>query len=364
MSERLDLLRFDPGLSERIWGGTKLRDRFGLPTPDEQVIGEAWLVADHAQHESVVSEGPLAGQTLRDIMERHAPALLGPRAKPTVHGRFPLLLKLLDSSQPLSVQVHPDDADAQRMGEPDVGKTEMWHVLHADPGGELICGLQRDVRAETLARAVRDGSVETLMTRFGVEAGTSVFVPAGTVHAVGAGIVLAEIQQNSDLTYRLYDWGRLQPDGTPRELHVDKALEVIHFGSPHAGPARALAYDAQGATRQVLAACRYFAAERVEMSGAMDRPTRGESFHIVLAVAGRLAVEAGAMSPPLRPGQAVLVAAEQTVFRVEGEGTWLDYYVPDLERDIQAPLRQAGHAPEAIARLGGDPATSDLRGST
>ncbi len=362
MNRQLGLLQFAPAYFERIWGGTRLQDVLGMDTPRDKVIGEAWMLADHPQHESVVTQGPWAGKTLRELLEHDAPAILGSRAPLTIHGRFPLLLKLLDSAQPLSVQVHPNDEDAKRLGEPDVGKTEMWHVFQAAPGSELICGMDPKVERDAFAQAVGDGSVEQLMTSFKVEEGTSTFVAAGTVHAIGGGILLAEIQQNSDITYRLYDWGRLQDDGTPRQLHVDKGIEVIHFGSPHGGAASPLAYGVEGGTCTVLAACRYFSAELLEIDGRFERATRGESFHIVLAKSGAVSIAVkGEAAIALLPGETVLVPAACAAYTLKGQGQCLDYYVPDLAQDITAPLQQAGHAADAIVRLGGDPASSDLR---
>ena len=361
MAGDVPLLHFSDRYYERIWGGHRLRESFGKNTPAGEPIGEAWLISDHAGDESVVDEGTLAGRSIRDLLEENACAILGAGAQLTVHGRFPLLLKLLDSADNLSVQVHPDDACAVRLGEPDVGKTEMWHVLSADPGSKLICGLDPEVSAGRFAGAVQDGSIEELMTRFEVAPGTSAFVAAGTVHAIGGGIVLAEIQQNSDLTYRIYDWGRVQTDGTARELHVDKALEAIHFGSPHGGAAEPLDYAQGDLTRSVLAACRYFAAERVTLDGGATCVTHGHSFHIVLGVSGDVDVTAGASHRIVAPGEAVLVPGGYEQFAVEGRGDFLVYYVPDLPRDVVGPLRAAGHPEDAIVRLGGDPAYSDLR---
>ena len=198
--ERLPILRFEEGYFERIWGGQKLESFYGKPIPAAKPIGEAWIVADHAAHESRVDGGPCAGKTLGQLLEADAPGLLGTCAKATVHGRFPLLLKILDAHDVLSVQAHPDDACAERLGEPDVGKTEMWHVLDAEPGSELICGLDPGAGGEAFAAAVRNGSLEDLMVRFAVTEGDSVFVPAGTVHAIGRGILLAEIQQELDIS--------------------------------------------------------------------------------------------------------------------------------------------------------------------
>ena len=354
------LLRFEEAYFERIWGGAKLHTLLGKDTPPDKVIGEAWLVSDHAEHESVVADGAHQGRSLRELVETAPQAVLGSRARRTPDGRFPLLLKLLDSAQSLSVQVHPDDATAKRLGEPDVGKTEMWHVFDADPGSELICGLDPAVGPEEFASSVADGSIERTVTRFNAPAGTTAFVAAGTVHAIGGGILLAEIQQNSNITYRIYDWGRVDTDGNPRELHVEKALEATHFGSPHGGPAHPLAYPQDGATIHVLAACRHFAAELIEIENAFTRPLSGGTFHLVLAKTGALEVHGGDTAYTLAPGEVVLLPGCLEAYTVAGPATYLDYYVPDLERDVVEPLLAAGHSPEAIVRLGGAPGTSDL----
>ncbi|NIA15317.1 MAG: mannose-6-phosphate isomerase [Nitrospiraceae bacterium] len=347
--DNVGLLRFHEGFFERVWGGSKLRILYGKDTPDKP-IGESWVISDHSSHESVVSEGPYAGQTLRQLLEANADAILGSRPTLTVHGRFPLLLKILDAADVLSVQVHPDDEAAKRLGEPDVGKTEMWHVLQADLGSELICGLEPSVTAASLASAIDDGSIEAQMARFPATEGTSLFVPAGTVHAICGGSVLAEIQQNSDLTYRLYDWGRVGTDGKPRELHVEKAMAVTHFGKPSPGPTEPLRHERHGIPCAVLAACRDFAAELYEMCGAITRTTGGESFHILLAKSGTITVAAAGSETTLSPGEAVLVPGCLDAYSASGEGALLDYYVAGLEADIAAPLLAAGHPEASLAR--------------
>ncbi|HOZ46201.1 MAG TPA: class I mannose-6-phosphate isomerase [Candidatus Hydrogenedentes bacterium] len=346
------VIEFTPVFFERIWGGSRLAQRIGLNPPADKTIGEAWLLSDHAECESVVTSGPFEGETLGALLKRAPAAILGSHAPQTIHGRFPLLLKLIDSDQPLSVQVHPSDDDARRLGEPDVGKTEMWHILSADPGSELICGLEEGVTRDALARAIAEGSVEGLVRRFQVQSGDSVFVPAGRVHAIGAGIVLAEIQQNSNITYRLYDWGRLQADGTARTLHVDKSLEVAAFASSKGGKLTPLGYDRAGARCALLAACRYFAAEEVCVSGHLTRETGGTSFHIMLLKSGRIQVAAMGAGAPLRPGHAILMAGQASVLEMTGEGELLEYYVPVMEQDIVVPLRAAGHSDRAIEALG------------
>lgn len=346
-------LRFKEHYFERIWGGRRLESIFGKAIPPDVPIGEDWLISDHPSAGSVVSEGPLAGTTLRQLIEQNAAAILGSRASLTVHGRFPLLLKILDSTDWLSVQVHPDDACAARLGEPDVGKTEMWHVLHADPGSELICGLDPNIRADEFVMAAHEGNLEDQLPRFTVSTGDSVFVRAGTVHAIGGGILLAEIQQNSDLTYRIHDWNRTDASGTPRELHLDKSREATHFGAQHGGKAAPIDLpDApEGGERLLLAACQYFAAERVACASTWQRNTRGESFHILLCIEGVVRIEAGDGQIELAPGQAAMVPGCFQEFVVNGHGALLDYYVPDRELDIEIPLRAAGHSHDTLQSL-------------
>ncbi len=355
------LMRFTPIFMDRVWGGDKLADYLQEPLPTGGVIGEAWLISDHPTAESVVAEGPDRGRTLRELLAADADAILGRLATLTPHGRFPLLLKILDAGSALSVQVHPDDACAQRLSEPDVGKTEMWHVIQANAGSELVCGLDPGMDAMGFRAAVERDEIESAMARFETAPGDSVFVSAGTVHAIGGGILLAEIQQNSDLTYRIYDYNRPGPDGTLRELHVEKAAEAIHFGSSHTGKNESLQMPAEnGAVRRVLAACRYFAAERWDLDGLSAHETHGDSFHIVLTIDGPVQVVTTDGAMTLASGQAVIVPAASGGYTVEGNGAVLVYYVPNLARDIVEPLSAAGHDMAAIVRLGGDPSTSDL----
>jgi mannose-6-phosphate isomerase len=326
----MGLLRFEEAYFERIWGGEKLRTLYGKSIPPNALIGEAWLVADHPQHESIVAEGSHRGRTLRSLLEEYPQEILGARPRLTPHGRFPLLLKILDAADLLSVQVHPDDACAMQLVEPDAGKTEMWHVLQADPHSELICGLKPDVTPEALTQSIHDGSIERLMQRFEVSAGDSVFVPAGTIHAIGAGVVLAEIQQNSDLTYRLYDWQRVDASGGPRPLHVEKALKAIHFGCRVSGFGFRVSTASSlrpPASSFLLAKCPYFVAERVRVRDSCERAVQGETFHIVLVIAGPLAFVTGDGETNLCAGQALLVPGSAPGFRVRGVGAFLDYYV-------------------------------------
>lgn len=355
------ILTFLPVFMERIWGGDKLSAYLGREPDTDARIGEAWLVSDHAACASTVAEGLHAGKTLRQLMEAHGSKLLGDRVSPTPDGRFPLLLKLIDAGDILSVQVHPDDEQAIRLGEPDVGKTEMWHVLEADMGATLTSGLCAGVTQAGFSRRLRQGDVAPLLRRFAVAPGDSVFVAAGTIHAIGAGILLAEIQQNSDITYRLFDWNRVGADGQPRELHIDKALAVLDFSAAHGGRVAPLRYTEGTVVREVLSACRYFAAEKVSLHGEADFNTGGTSFHIVLSLEAPLTLRTENNACELRPGAAALIPGAAGAWQAVGRGTFLDYYVPYLPTDIIEVLRRHGYADEQIALLGGATPANDLR---
>lgn len=218
-------LLFEARFKERVWGGRTLEQLFGKRLPAGRTIGESWEVADRPGDSSVVRNGPLAGKDLRWLMETHAAELLG--FTPREGARFPLLLKLLDARDDLSLQVHPPGHLAADMGgEP---KTEMWYVAAADPGSKLYVGLRRGVTKAEFEAKVRDGSVAECFHQVQVQAGDAMFLPSGRVHALGKGLVIFEIQQNSDTTYRVFDWHRLGLDGKPRELHIEQSLRSIDF---------------------------------------------------------------------------------------------------------------------------------------
>lgn len=227
-------LTFEPLFQERVWGGRRLEERFGRDLPAGAVIGESWELSDRPGAESVVDEGPLAGRTLGELWRgEDRRALFGSRAVGAGE-RFPLLVKLLDCEQTLSVQVHPPaDVAAELGGEP---KTEMWVVLDAEPGAHVLLGLRRGVGREAFEAALRGGEdVTQLLHRVEVGVGDVVLLPSGRVHAIGGGLLLAEIQQNSDTTFRVYDYDRPGLDGRPRALHVAESLQAIDWADAEPG---------------------------------------------------------------------------------------------------------------------------------
>jgi mannose-6-phosphate isomerase len=217
---------FQPIFKDRIWGGRELEWLYAKKIPAGQPIGESWEISDRPGDASVIANGSLAGKDLRWLMEHHAAEILG-GAKPAAAGRFPLLCKILDAREKLSLQVHPPASKAAELkGEP---KTEMWFIADAAPGASLYVGLKRDVTRAEFERKIADGSVAECFHRISVQAGDTMFLPSGRVHAIGDGLVIFEIQQNSDTTYRVFDWNRVGLDGKPRELHVAQSLASIDF---------------------------------------------------------------------------------------------------------------------------------------
>ena len=345
---KIGILKFHETYVERIWGGNKLRQVLGRSIDATAPIGEAWLIADHPSCESVVAEGMFQGKTLRNLMEMNGADILGTHAKPTPAGRFPLLLKLIDAGDVLSVQVHPDDAQVAALNEPDAGKTEMWYVLDADPESTLLSGLCEGVTRESFEAALEKGDTATLMHSFPVSKGDSVFVPAGNVHAIGAGILLAEIQQNSDITYRLFDWNRVDSNGNARELHIEKALAVMNFNSGLGERITPLTYTENGVKHELLATCPYFAAERLIFSSHAEFETGGKSFHIVQALNETVTIGSQNSQCNLSPGEAALVPASTGKWYIGSAGSVLHYYVPDIQKDIIALLQQHGHSEEYL----------------
>ena len=217
---------FKPIFKDRIWGGRELERLYDKKIPAHQPIGEAWEISDRPGDASIIVNGPLAGKDLRWLMENHALEILGD-AKPAAEGRFPLLCKILDAREKLSLQVHPPARQTKALnGEP---KTEMWFIAAAALGASLYVGLKRGVTRAEFERKIADGSVADCFHRIPVKAGDTMFLPSGRVHAIGDGLVIFEIQQNSDTTYRVFDWNRVGLDGKPRELHIAQSLASIDF---------------------------------------------------------------------------------------------------------------------------------------
>ena len=295
-------LRFAPVFRRYLWGGRQLGTVLNKPIGAE-TCAESWEVVDHGADQSVVTNGPLRGKTLGEIVREFGPELLGQYHPQT---QFPLLFKFIDAAQPLSVQVHPDDARAALLTPPDFGKTEAWVVLAAQSGSLIYAGLKRGFDRAALEREVDRGTSELCLHRFEPKVGDCMFLPAGVVHALGAGILIAEIQQSSDTTYRLFDWNRVGPDGSPRPLHIEPALDAIDYAYGPVSPQRPEPTDHPGVER--LVACDKFLLERWTLSpDAM--PVSGGVCRIVSVIAGRMAISSSGERTELQVGDTVLVPA-------------------------------------------------------
>ncbi len=344
-------LLLEPQYDSKIWGGRRLQTVLGKTLPLDGPVGESLESGDDAR----VVNGPLAGMTLREVIEHDARGLLGSRGMAASHpfGDFPLLVKFIDASDVLSLQLHPDDTGAEPLGKR--GKTEAWYIVEAQPGSSLITGMSRPANPEEVRASIENGSFEALLERRVVTGGEPLMVPAGTMHAIGEGVLLYEIQQSCDVTFRLYDWGRVDSHGRPRDLHLEQALVALR-ADRHAVVAQPLVRDRW---REVLAACRYFALERWQISSAHHLPnTNGATFRLLSGIQGQAHLQAGASSLDLSLGQTVLLPADMPEITISGTATLLCGYIPDLRQDIAAPLLATGHPPERIARLAGD--TGDL----
>jgi mannose-6-phosphate isomerase len=282
-------MTFEPVLKDYIWGGRNL-EKLGRVLPATGPVAESWEIAGHEDGTARVDNGIYAGQLLTQVHAELGLELIGRNnAWAQERGKFPLLVKLLDASRPLSVQVHPDDAYALKHEGNELGKTEMWVILHAEPTAELILGVKQGTTRQGFAQAIAENQLEPYLHRVPVQAGDHVCVPAGTLHAIMGGLIIAEIQQNSNTTYRVYDWGRLDAQGKPRPLHVDKALHVINFQlvEPRLNPP-ALLSDAGGVRRWLLCRNRYFVTERLELAAGAGYhgACTGDTLEIWGALAG------------------------------------------------------------------------------
>ena len=298
-------LKFQPIFKERVWGARNLERLYRKPLPPSVPIGESWEITDRPGDVSVVANGPLAGRDLRWLMENHARELLGNAA--ALNGRFPLLIKILDAQDTLSLQVHPPASKAVELkGEP---KTEMWFITEAQPGAALFVGLRRGVTRADFERKIGDGTVAECFHRHDVTAGDAMFLPSGRVHAIGAGNVIFEIQQNSDTTYRVFDWNRVGLDGQPRELHIPQSLASIDFNDFE--PALESRHTEQrgDATVRPVAKCPLFTVEQIGLAVGKSVPLPPQTMHIIGVVSGDITVESSGENLSLRAGEFCLVPA-------------------------------------------------------
>lgn len=276
----MEPIAFSPIYMTRVWGGRSLETVYQRDLPDDQPYGESWEMSDRADEQSIVSSGPFAGKSLHDLWTNHREEIFG---EDLTGDRFPLLIKILDARDDLSIQVHPPAEVADELGgDP---KTEMWYIADCDPGAKLYIGLKDGCTRESFERSLAEGTVEEQVHAVSPRAGESIFIPSGRLHAIGAGFIIYEIQQNSDTTYRVFDWNRVGLDGDPRDLHIDESMASIDFDDLEPGMDQP-----DGDT---LASCEYFFVTRHNIPESQELTVQNDAFSIITVISGQICSEAG-----------------------------------------------------------------------
>lgn len=318
-------LKFKPILKEKLWGGSKLNKLFNK-TQRSPKIGESWEISGYENDESIASNGFLEGNNLQKLIEIYMGELVGDKIYEQYGLNFPLLFKLIDANENLSIQVHPgDEIAAERHNS--YGKTEMWYVLDAEVGGELIIGFSKNYSVDNYLDALEKGKIESLLQKIPVRKGDVFFIPSGLVHAIGKGVVVAEIQQSSDITYRIFDYNRKDDNGKERELHTQEALDVINF-SEAINPKT----NYQTTPNEIcpLIQCEYFTTNIIQFNESLDRNYGTiDSFKVYMCIDGNFAVEYNNDKTLVTKGETILIPAciEQIGLIPDGEATVLEVYI-------------------------------------
>lgn len=314
----MEILKFTPLLMTLVWGGEKIAPYKGIDTQQKN-IGESWEISAVPGKETRVSEGKYAGRSITSLAEEFKGALLGEKVYAATGAQFPLLIKFIDARADLSIQVHPDDALAAARHNGSKGKTEMWYVVGAEPGAHLLSGLSQAITPEEYERRVADGSITEVLSRYEVKPGDVFFLPAGRIHAICSGCFIAEIQQTSDITYRIYDYGRMGLDGKPRQLHTELAKDAIDYTVQ--ADYRS-AYTPVKNKETELADCPYFTTSLWEL----DKPARKDlsgldSFVTVMCLSGEAVLGTEESQVSVRQGETVLIPANAEYLDLMPAGT-------------------------------------------
>ena len=321
----MEILKFDPIFKSVIWGGKRIAEFKGLPSQGDH-IGESWELSPMEGHESVVSQGTFKGATLPSLIANHGNEIMGERLMKKYDGKFPLLIKLIDSSDDLSVQVHPDDELAAKRHN-SLGKTEMWYSIAPAEGAYLYAGFSKHIDAAEFRRQVAENEIIPSLHKYFTHPGDIFFLPAGRVHSIGRGNFVLELQEASDITYRIYDYDRRDAQGNPRQLHVEESVDAIDFDDTADLPAE----NELGVVGELrpLAESSYFKTEIARVDGTMtiDLAARN-SFTILVATAGELTVKNADGEISLRQGETALVAASTPSITIEGKGTFVSTFIP------------------------------------
>ncbi|MDF2615113.1 MAG: class mannose-6-phosphate isomerase [Clostridia bacterium] len=310
------MLKLNPVFKDYIWGGDKLKTLYHKKSNLERVA-ESWELSTHKDGECTIVEGIFAGQTLTEFIKEKGKTVLG--EKSSSNDELPILIKLIDARDNLSVQVHPDDEYALK-NEGDFGKTEMWYVLEAEEGAQLVYGFKEDITKEEFKKYIETNTLTKVLNTVDVKKGDVFFISPGTMHAIGKGIMIAEIQQSSNVTYRVYDYGRVGTDGKPRELHVEKAIEVTTFKKADKAKAEYTLEKFEGCCRGIIASCKYFTVELIDVANETEMTADQRSFHSLLVVDGEVKIYSDKDRIHAKKGDSIFIPASYGTYRVEGKG--------------------------------------------
>jgi mannose-6-phosphate isomerase len=287
-------IRLEPIFREKIWGGRRLASYFDRDLPSDRTYGESWNVVDReSDHISKISNGPHKDKNLKELIQLDQNAVLGEERNLDAFGRFPLMVKFLHAHENLSLQVHPGDEYAQ-LNENDSGKLEAWYILEADEDARVIRGILPDVNQEEFVEAIRAGQPMDVLNCIDVRPGDVILIPPGIIHSIGGDVLLCEIEQNSDVTYRLHDWNRLGPDGSSRELHLDQAMDVIDFQAMGRTRTRSSEMEGPWKNRELLVRTPVFKLEKIEAEREFTEDHPPESYHLITCISGTGSIDADA----------------------------------------------------------------------
>ena len=314
-------LQFEPILKDRIWGGEKLKTILNKPITSK-ITGESWELSTVEGDVSVVSNGILKGKSLMELIDKMPNEILGTKVYSRFGKQFPLLFKYLDAREDLSIQVHPNDKLAKERHN-SFGKTEMWYVMQADADARIIVGFKENSSKEEYLKHLNDKTLVSILDDVKAKAGDVFFLETGTVHAIGAGLVVAEIQQTSDITYRLYDFDRKDANGNTRELHVDLALDAINYNKVDTQKK----YDTKTNTSNLVVDCPYFTTNFIPLEDKVEVAKSGETFTVYMCIEGSFEIEFDGFKQSYIKGDTVLVPAEINAFILSGKASILEIYI-------------------------------------
>ncbi len=353
---------FTPIFKEKLWGGQSLRTALSKDIPEKKCVGESWELSGYGSDISHAVLGEGTTVSIQDLLEHNARELLGTRFPSPL---FPLLFKFIDANDNLSVQVHPSDVQAKKQGWGKCGKTECWYIVDAKPAQEIIVGFKKNITREAVEAAIQSNTLDTLLNRIPIAEGDVLFIPAGTVHAILDGTLLYEVQQTSDTTFRFHDWGRVDNDGNPRQLHIAESLDVCDtaYHEQHKIPAITV-QDQNGIIHSFRAVCRYFALEEYVLSSEADffLPIK-QSFSVISILEGSLSF--AAEHSTFTKGQTIFTPAnlchQPIHVQALSDTRFLLSSIPDLATEVIEYLRNGGIPDETILLLGGHGAHNDLK---